>query len=153
MQVSTFTIPVREVAFKYGTLYVRGVALEDVTMLLRDHLDQLNNIFGLYGLDGDNAPDEAQQTAIVSNAVQFAVNLVVKSPELVASLIFSCTEGLPMEMVRKLPAPVQVDTIRAIFDLTFEEHGGAKKFLGSVLNLVAAMRPASPSEDQPALNT
>ncbi len=153
MQLSTFDIPVREVKFRSGTLYVRGVATADITMLLSDHLDQLNNIFGLYGLDGDKAPDEAQQTAIVSNALQFAINLVAKSPELVAKLITNCTEGLPIELVRQMPAPVQVDAIRAIFDLTFEEHGGAKKFLGSVLNLVAAMRPASPSEDQPALNT
>ena len=149
MQASTFTIPVREVAFKYGTLYVRGVALEDVTMLVRDHLDELNKIFGLY----DAAKGEDDQSVVVSNAVQFAINLVTKSPHMVTALIHSCTEGLPLEKVRQIPAPVQIDAIRAIFDLTFEEHGGAKKFLGSVLNLVAAMRPASPDGDQPALST
>jgi len=139
METSTFEIPTRKVAFTRGALFVRGIAAEDVTDLVRNHLAEMNALFDRY-----QGQHENPESALAGDVISFAINVVKETPEMVAKLIFRCTEGLTIDKCRKLPLPVQVDTVRAIFELTFEESGGAKKFVDSVMGLVGSFRKTTP---------
>jgi hypothetical protein len=135
MSLKDFVIRKEQVAFRGGVLEVRGLALNDVTVLIRDHLTELSRLFELY----DN--DETRNTAMAESA-KFAIELIKESPQVVASMIaLSSDEPSLVNVAAQLPLPVQVETVRKIIELTFEEAGGAKKFLDSLVELVSGVMP------------
>lgn len=83
--------------------------------------------------------DHAQATGLVDNPdpMQIAVMLLQLAPDFVAEAV-AMAAGEPgmATTVRKLPAPVQLDAINKIIDLTFEAEGGLKKFGETLVALV-----------------
>lgn len=141
MSLADFSINKVKVDFRGGSLNMRGLALEDFSVLLRHYLPEMNALFDLY----DNK--ETRDTAI-SQSGAFALKIVKEAPEMVAQLIVLAGDE-PQELIdiaRRLPLPVQVECVRNIIDLTFEEAGGAKKFLDSVMGMVATLRPKAKAE-------
>lgn len=129
--------PQREqVSFRSGSLSVRGLALDDVALLIRENLSDLDTLLKLY------ADEEGSQAAITATA-QYAVAMIRESPALVGRVIaLACDEPNSEDHARKLPIPVQVELIKKIIELTFSEAGGAKKFFESLTNLLTVVRPA-----------
>lgn len=135
MALKDFAIRKDQVSFQGGVLEVRGLALIDIAVLIRDHLDELNRLFAMY----DN--EDTRATAI-TEAANFAINLVKESPVIVAKMIaLACDEPESLEVAERLPLPVQVEAMRKIIEMTFEEAGGAKKFLDSLVALMGGMMP------------
>ena len=130
--------PLRHVVpFKGGDISVRGLSLDDVAMLMNEHLSDIDKLFGLY--DGS-----VREDVKVLATAQFAIGLIREAPALVANMIaLACDEPEAVPQARKLPIPVQVEAIKAICMLTFDEAGGAKNFLSSLTNLIAAVAPAA----------
>lgn len=121
------------VEFRGGSLNVRGLSLDDVTHLIRHHLDDLDQIIAMYG-DGVDT-----QMASVATA-QYALKLVREAPGLVANVIaLASDEPDHAEKARMLPLPVQVDVLKEVGRLTFEEAGGLKKFVESLTTLLGGM--------------
>lgn len=135
MSLADFKIGKRPVKFQGGALEFRGICFEDITGLLRNHLDELNNLFAMYD-------DEEKRATMIASSGEFALRVVRDAPEMVALLIANCAdEPGAIEIARRLPLPVQVDCIKVIFEQTFEESGGAKKFFDSVAGLVRSLAP------------
>lgn len=128
--------PQREVvSFKGGSLNLRGLALDDIAVLIRENLTDLDDLLKLYAEDVDN------RVAVAATA-QYAVSLVRETPELVARLVcLACDEPGLEHKARRLPIPTQIKAIQAIVDLTFREAGGVKNFLESLTTLMADIRP------------
>lgn len=142
MSLADFTVHRDQVAFQGGTLSVRGLSLNDITFLVRDHLDELNTLFAMY------EKEETRETA-AAQSVQFAIRIIKETPRLVAQLIVLASDS-PQDQLAKaetLPLPVQVEMMRKIIEMTFEEAGGAKKFLDSLVTMVTALRPKTATED------
>lgn len=129
--------PIRaEVGFKGGSLSVRGLALDDVAVLMRTHLDDLNPLVDLY-------TKEVKTDVDVAAMSQYIIGLVKEAPGLVANLIaIACDEPDAVDNARKLPMPTQVKALKMIGALTFEEAGGPKKFIESLVGLVRSATPA-----------
>lgn len=127
--------PEREtVEFKGGSLSVRGLSLDDVTTLLRHHLDDLDAILEMYARDVD--PNFASAAT-----AQYAIKLVREAPGLVANIIALANDQPDYaDNARRLPLPVQIELLKAIGRLTFEEVGGAKKFFESLATLMGSMQ-------------
>lgn len=141
MSLSDFAINRDKVDFRGGSLELRGLALEDFSVLLRNHLPEMNALFDMY----DN--DETRETAI-SQAGAFALKIIKEAPDMVATMIVLAGDE-PAELIdiaRKLPLPVQVECVRKIIDLTFEESGGAKKFLDNLMGMIGGLRPQARTE-------
>lgn len=128
--------PQREVvSFKGGSLTLRGLALDDIAILIRENLTDLDDLLRMYAEDVDD------KIAVAATA-QYAVSLVRETPELVARLIcLACDEPGLEGKARRLPIPVQINAIQKVIDLTFREAGGVKNFLTSLSNLMADIRP------------
>lgn len=141
MSLKDFVITHEEVTFRGGTISLRGLALNDVTLLVRDYLVELGNLFDMY----EN--DEQRETAIAQSA-QFAIKVVMEAPQLAAQVIVLASDGDQSDLPKasKMPLPNQVECIRKIMEITFEEAGGAKKFLGSLMEMVSVLRPTSSTE-------
>jgi len=135
MSLKDFVIHKEQVSFRGGVLEVRGLALNDVTVIARDHLAELDRLFNLYDSD-------VTRNAAMSESAAFAVKLIQESPQLVATMIaLACDDPASVDKAQCLPLPVQVETVRKIIELTFEEAGGAKKFFDSLVELVSGVMP------------
>lgn len=142
MSLKDFQIATRSVAFRGQSLVIRGLALNDISHLIREYLAEINTLFGLY------EKEETRETA-AAQSVQFAVTIIKETPNLVAQLIVLATDSPQdtLEIAERLPIPVQTELIRQVIELTFEEAGGAKKFIDSLVELVTSLRPATSTGD------
>lgn len=132
-----------DIQFKGGPLSVRGLSLDDVSVLVKHHLTDLDQLLELYSKNVD------PQLAVMATA-QYAVTLVREAPALVANFIaLAADEPEQADKARRLPIPVQVECIKEIGRLTFEEAGGAKKFFESLKELATKVRPPTSMTDSP----
>lgn len=137
MSLADFQIFTETVPFRGGSVTVRGLALDDITVLLHNKLADLDDLMALYG---DHVDDRVAITA----TAQYAIGLVRRSPDLVATIIALAADEPEMESrARRLPLPVQVNIIERIVELTFVEAGGVKKFVESLMQLLTKVRPAN----------
>lgn len=138
MSLATYAIQREEVTFMGGSLMLRGLSLNDISSLMYNYLDQLERLFGMYS-------DEAQQETAMQEGAKFAVTILRECPKMAAQLIVLAGDE-PQELLsiaEQLPIPVQVEAIRKVFDLTFADAGGAKKFVDGIVAVVRANRPTA----------
>lgn len=121
------TVPLRG-----GSLQVRGLALDDVTILLQNHLPDLDTLFDLY--------QEAQTDHTkVSDTAKYAVQIIKQAPGLVANMIaLAADEPDQVEKARVLPIAAQQKALMEILRISFEEAGGPKKFFASLMGILRA---------------
>ena len=129
--------PIRaSVEFKGGSLQVRGLALDDIALLMRGHLDDLNPLVDLY-------MQESQKENDISAMAKHIIALVREAPGLVANMIAMASDEPDLvDKARTLPMAVQIKAVQQIGVLTFEEAGGPKKFVESLIGLVRSATPA-----------
>lgn len=141
MALSDYQPERKAIQFKGGSFQVKGLSLDDVAVLMKHHLDDLDNLLELYARDVSNE-------FVVSATAQYAVSLIREAPALVANVIaLAAEEPDRVDNARRLPIPVQVEALKAIGALTFEESGGAKKFFESLRDLVMRVRPPQATTD------
>lgn len=140
MSLAHVVIPTREVALGESRVMVRGISLNDISSLLRDHLVELSTLFDLYD------DEETRDTAMAAGA-SFAIKLVQEAPDMAAMCIILLTDSAPeeIEKARKFPLGWQVELIRVALEVTFEEVGGGKKFLDKMMTMVRNVRPKTKS--------
>lgn len=136
MSLANFKPESRVVKGKNYELTVRGLCLEDLSGLLRTHMADLEHVFDLYEKQG---ADSLSTVALG----KFVLALVKDAPGLVAHAIaLACDEPQFVENAAKLPFMAQVNALKDIGALTFEEVGGVKKFVENLSQLVDGLRPA-----------
>jgi hypothetical protein len=124
------------VSFKGGEFSVRGLALEDITVLMRNHMSDIDNLVDVFSR---NMTDTEASTV----AIQHAIALVKEAPGLVANLIaLASDEPDSVDSARTLAMPLQIRAVQEIAKLTFEEAGGPKKFFESLMVLLRGLSPA-----------
>lgn len=113
-----------------NTIALRGLALEDISRLINVHLPDIEALFDLFA-SGMAVKDDEMRTlvmSIVKDAPGFAANMIALSAD----------EPDHADKAEKLPAPLQIQIIMKIGDLTFTEVGGVKKgmeMLAGLLNI------------------
>ena len=125
-----------DVPLKGTSVSVRGLGLDDVAILMNLYLRDIDALFRLY----DDEVDESNKVAAMA---QFAIVLCREAPALVGHAIaLACDEPDQIDKARKLSLPAQVEIIKTIFTLTFDEAGGARKFFESLGMLLRTLAPA-----------
>lgn len=116
---------------------VRGLNLEDVTVLMRQHLDELRQVYSLVGANsGKLLPGDTEATIL---------KLISDTPALAAKIIaIASDEPDQIEAARRLSMPLQMKILLEVARLTFEDIGGPLVFAG-MMNTMVANLPALPS--------
>ena len=105
-----------EVKFKGGSFTVNGLTLECMTKLIRGHMPALQQAMAIY--------HELEAKAEVG-----FVMLLHELPDLAATVIaLGAGDESLTPQARALPVSLQIESLEAIFRLTFEEIGGIKNF-------------------------
>ena len=137
MSLKNFEIARKEVSYRGQALQVRGFSLNDISMCMRDYLPELAKLFDMYSV-------EEQRDNALQESAKFAITIVRESPLLVARMITMAADDdsdESFDIALKLPITFQVEVLRVVFELTFEEAGGAKKFIDSLVATVQAQAP------------
>lgn len=131
MALSDYQPETRKFDLKGGSFSVRGLALEDVAVLIRTHLPDLEALFDVF----ENAAKVSD-----SDFAKVAASVASQAPGFAANAIaLAADEPESAPNAARLPFPVQVEALVAIGDLTFTEVGGVKKALETVAGLLARM--------------
>lgn len=152
MALSDYTPECRTVMHNGKPLFnVEGLSLETLAVLVKTHLPDLEAVFDIV-LKG-----EREDETYVDQLSRISTGLALSAPGLVANLIaVSSGEELTEDLVRiagRLPFPVQVQALMDIGSLTFDEAGGIKKSIESLMILLVRLRTKPLSEQTAAQET
>lgn len=136
MGLKNFKLPTADIALPGGegkSFSVRGLSLDDIAYLIRNHKAKLGELFDefqtLEGGDGVNldAPE---------SLVRMMLPLMEAVPRLMADII-ACASGDAgnWKIATQLPFPLQVEAIEKTLLMTFSAEGGLKKVLETVIRL------------------
>lgn len=112
------------------SLIVRGLCTQDLTIAAKKHKGTMKELFDL--LEGGlSAGREAE----------FGWELMDKFPDLAVQMI-ALAADMPDRAgeLSKLPAPVQLKVLEAIYRLTIEDTGGMDDFLERVFSILALVK-------------
>lgn len=130
----------RSIPIRGGEISVRGLSLDDVAALMHDHLADLDSLFNMY--------QESAESALAS--ASFIVKVAREAPALVGlGIALAADEPTMAAKARQLSLPIQIEIIKVILELTFEEAGGARKFFESLSMLLKTLTPAIPQTASP----
>lgn len=118
----------RTVALSNGNSFdVRGLSLNDVAVLIRTHFPDLDALFDLF--EGVENMEAEQMKGL-------ALTLLTNAPGFVANVIALAAGEGDASDAERLPAPVQLQALFDIGELTFSEVGGVKKSLETITALL-----------------
>lgn len=128
MAIADFVLPTEEVQLPDGKSFaVRGISLEDVTILLSKHGAEMDGFYQQMSARQDQS------------AMEVGLSLIGKAPDLVANIIaMAADEPALANVVKKFTIGVQQDALEKIAKLTFDASGGPGKFIEAVTKLVQA---------------
>jgi hypothetical protein len=143
MALSDYEPARAQVEFKGGSFFVRGLALDDVTALMKSFSSDLEGMIGIYARGVNNDQTVAAMT-------QYAIALAKEAPGLVANVIARASdEPDAVDNARRLSMATQVQALKEIGRLTFEEAGGPKKFFESLNGLLTMVAPTATKTGSP----
>tara|TARA_R110002072_G_scaffold298960_2_gene473715 strand:+ start:2656 stop:3096 length:441 start_codon:yes stop_codon:yes gene_type:complete len=143
MRLSDLVIPTKEIKLGEQAVAFRGLSFHDLETLFASGLDDdIDSLVAMFqtGTDADGQP--------VSEDDLFNI-VISKFPRLVTSvLILAADDGgddedeIAPADVKRLPLGFQIEAIEAVFVLTTEAAGGAKKLLDKVKDLMGGLGQA-----------
>lgn len=134
--MQTFVIATEDVVWgseKQNSLSVRGLSFQDFTLLFTQYGKPVDEIFKFI--------ERAQSGGTVDfDAKAFGADLISTAPQAVASLI-ALAADIPdrVTQVARMPLPVQIRCLEAIYKLTVEEAGGLNDFLALVVRIAKSV--------------
>jgi hypothetical protein len=133
MGLADYQPPVFTFPLQGGSLALMGLSLQDVSVLVHHHLPDLEALWDIIASENINTLDADSLRPVLGA-------LVMQAPGFTANVIaLGCGEPDHAEMVQtKLSAPVQIEALLKIGELTFVEVGGAKKAMETVAALLKA---------------
>jgi hypothetical protein len=141
MSLLDYTPEQREIKVGANAFFVKALSFSDLTVLIRTHQPDLEGIFDVFVLK--NGVPQMKDTE-TNMAVILA--LLTQAPGIAANIIaLASGDTNAREKAEMLPFPVQVETLKAIGDLTFTEAGGVKKFVEMFTGLLNAVKGNKPS--------
>lgn len=129
MGLTGITLPTQEIKFSGGAFAVRGLSLNDITLLVMKHKPALDGLYAQYAANGGNAEATARE---------IGGHVLHAAPQLVADIIaLAADEATPegVQAASKLPVDVQLNAIEAIVRMTVATEGGLKNLVAVVVRL------------------
>lgn len=143
MGLSAFTPKTEKVLLPDGEFVVRGLSLEDITVLLRHHYEPIRSLFDKYVAEAAaTAVDQAVADGEMGlgSIPDVVLEGLEKAPGLIGDVIArAADETENPHLARLLPVGVQIDAIEKVIRLTLEAEGGMEKLVETVSRLAATL--------------
>ena len=119
-----------------GTLTVRGLALEDLAVLVRKFYDPLNTLFDKY--IGEASAFQVDQKFTkgelgLGDFKGIVLDALEKAPALITEALALATDDFEnVALYRLLPVGTRIEAIERVVTLTLEAEGGLEKLMETV---------------------
>lgn len=144
--LSGFIPATDDVTYPGGKFAVRGLSLEDFTVLIRSHYPPMVSLFEKYiGEAGMERLDVAVGGGLKLGDMEGVVlDALDTAPALIGDVIARASgETENPHIARTLPMGVQIDAIGKIVKLTLEAEGGMEKLMGTINLLTTSLSTAA----------
>lgn len=142
MGLSGFKPKTETVEYPGGSFAVRGLSLEDFTVLLRTHHKPMADLFDRYVSEAalEKVDADTGGALRLGDMKQVVLEAFELAPGLVGdSIARAADETDNPHVARLLPIGVQIDAISKIVRLTLEAEGGLEKLAETVSTLAASL--------------
>ena len=123
-KLSEVIIPTRSIKVGESSFDVQGLSLSILADLIQNHIEDVSSALAV--IDEMQRADLSEESLIAS-----ILGIVNEAPKLAAKLIVLAAgddSEKAIEVAVSLPTPVQIEALRAVYELTIEDIGGIKKF-------------------------
>ncbi len=148
MSLANLQLRTEAVPYNDSAITLHGLSANAIAGLI---LSQLSNIEEIFNIVEDAGVKSAADLANV-NIAEVGQRLLVQMPDFIAHVIaYAAHEPDQWQKVIHLPAPVHVECLKKLAQLTFNDEAGFREFVG---NVVAALRSAKnvvPQTSNPSL--
>jgi hypothetical protein len=130
MTLASYSPPRKDIAVGVGSLSLRGLNLDDISLLMSAHSDKLFSAFQQFEsiVKSDNP-----ESAVIARLV---FDLINEAPQVAADIIaLAADEPDHHQNARKLPFPVQVQALITVANLTFEAGGGLGELKAALVSV------------------
>ena len=136
MSLANLELRTKTITYNNTDITLRGLSANDIAGLILSQMDCIEQVFDIVEAQGVKSVSDLANV----NVAEVGQRLMVQVPGFIAAAIaHSASEPEYADKVLHLPAPVQVEAIRHIAELTFNDEAGFREFVG---NVVAALRSA-----------
>jgi hypothetical protein len=124
---------------KDASISVRGLALYDISNLIRLRSAEIEAFFNRYMSEASHAHENGDPKYAKTAATKLSGDLLISAPDLAADIIaFASDEPQLAYAARRLPFPIQIEALEAISELTFIEEDSLKKALTVIIKFMGA---------------
>lgn len=136
LQLRTATVPYVGANDENHDITLYGLSANAIAGLILSQLSNIEEIFNIVESAGVKSTDDLAKV----NVVEVGQRLLVQMPGFIAHVIaYAAHEPEQHEKVLHLPGPVQLECLKKLAQLTFNDEAGFREFVG---NVVAALRSA-----------
>lgn len=143
MGLKSFTPATEEVGLPDGdTFAVRGLSLEDIAILLREHYEPIKALFDEYVGEASvqGVSVATGELADIDDLEEVMLNSLQIAPALMADVIArAADEPKLVSVIRRLPAGTQIEALEKILKLTLSAEGGLEKLAETVTRLTGSL--------------
>jgi hypothetical protein len=126
----------RKIEYDGGEFEVRALCLRDISWMIVNHQQAVDRIAIMIRAREQLNMDD------VGAVIEILIDLIRESPSMVGDLISACAdEPDAYTVAMTLPITVQMDALRVIGDLTFEDGIALKKLVTDVRRLLSGILP------------
>ncbi len=126
-----------------GSFAVRGLSLEDFTVLLRAHYEPISTLFDRYVAESAAEAVDQKETGGVmglGDVRGVVLEALEHAPGLIGDVIARAAgETENPHRARLLPMGVQIDAIEKVIRLTLDAEGGLEKLVETVSRLAGSL--------------
>lgn len=149
--LTAFTPMTEEVIIPGGKFAVRGLALEDFTVLIRTHYLPMVALFEKYVGEAslERLDRDSELGLNLGDMKSVVLEALDTAPALIGDVIArAADETENPHIARLLPMGAQIDAIGKIVKLTLEAEGGMEKMMGTINMLTASLSTAVKSRSR-----
>ena len=136
MSLANLQLRTEAVPYNDSEITLHGLSANAIAGLILSQLSNIEEIFNI--VEGAGVKSTADLANV--NVAEVGQRLLVQMPDFIAHVIaYAAHEPDQWQKVIHLPAPVQVECLKKLAQLTFNDEAGFREFVG---NVVAALRSA-----------
>ena len=136
MSLANLQLRTEAVPYNDSEITLHGLSANAIGGLILSQLSNIEEIFNI--VEGAGVKRTADLANV--NVAEVGQRLLVQMPDFIAHVIaYAAHEPDQWQKVIHLPAPVQVECLKKLAQLTFNDEAGFREFVG---NVVAALRSA-----------
>ena len=148
MSLANLQLRTEAVPYNDSEITLHGLSANAIAGLILSQLSNIEEIFNI--VEGAGVKSAADLANV--NVAEVGQRLLVQMPDFIAHVIaYAAHEPDQWQKVIHLPAPVQVECLKKLAQLTFNDEAGFREFVGNVVAALRSAKSVVPQTSNPSL--